>query len=143
VLRRTIFVILDLFLAVTPSLKYMLFSWLHILSLSSHLLAKPYTRQLFNHAETITLVILSILGVCMAAFPNPHTRGSNDEVAEMTLQLLITILVMLPIVVALLYAVYQGIIKCVHRNHSHHSQEDDEHSNDISMKQYSMLPSID
>jgi beta-lactamase regulating signal transducer with metallopeptidase domain len=103
VLRRILFVMLDLFLAILPSVKYLLFAIVHIITLITHLLVRP-SRQFFNIAETISLSSLSLLAVVMATFPDPQTRAIND-INDNQLSAIITILFAIPLLLLALYAI--------------------------------------
>jgi hypothetical protein len=101
-LRRVIFTVVDITLVILPSFKYMIFTFIHLLSLVIHIMVQPYATVVYNRIELMTLISLTILSLILTAFPDASTISGYDSV-----QVLITASVIVPIVIFAMFAVYR------------------------------------
>jgi hypothetical protein len=99
-LRRVIFTSVDILLVVLPSVKYMIFAFLHLFSLIAHTLIQPYSNTLNNKIEIITLLSLTSLSLMMTAFPDLHLINEHTPI-----NVSIIICVLLPVIGFLMYGI--------------------------------------
>jgi hypothetical protein len=92
-IRRVIFSVVDIAMVVLPHLKFMIFAFIHLLSLFIHQLVAPYQQPFFNQVELITLLSLTSLAVIMTAYPDPRQIQALPAIS-----ILITVLVVIPII---------------------------------------------
>lgn len=111
-LRRVIFSVVDITLVILPSFKYMIFAFLHLISLLVHVLIQPYCTSFFNRVELGSLLALTMLSVILATFPDPKSIQSHPSI-----QAMITLIVVIPIVAFGMYAMRrtQKIIRLVYQ----------------------------
>jgi hypothetical protein len=97
-LRRAIISMTDIVLVILPSYKYMIFSFLHLLSLLIHVIMQPYITIVFNQVELVTLLSLTSLSVILTAFPDARSIRN-----EPIIRVLVTLFVVVPMFGFLLY----------------------------------------
>jgi hypothetical protein len=88
------------------------------MTLITHLLILPYQQSLFNTIDTFMLISLCLLSMVMATFPDPHLHSSPTSMGNTigyidndSLSIIITILVGVPVLSFLIYALIIGIGK--------------------------------
>jgi hypothetical protein len=104
-LRRVIFTLVEVLLVILPSFKFMIFTFIHLLSLLIHTLVQPYHINLFNKIELITLLSLTSIGVLCTAFDS-HSIANNPTVIA-----LISIFVLVPVIGFMMYGLRQAVTR--------------------------------
>ena len=74
-IRRVIFVTLNVALSSASSEQYFSYLLLHFASLLLHLMVQPFASSLLNRCECISLLMLTILSMLLTAFPSPYSRA--------------------------------------------------------------------
>lgn len=74
-IRRVIFVSLNVALSSASPEQYFSYVLLHFAALLLHLLVSPFASSLLNRCECISLVMLTLLSMLLTAFPSPYTLG--------------------------------------------------------------------
>jgi hypothetical protein len=99
----------DLLVTTMPSLKFLLFTITHFVTLMIQITIRPYQRPFLNIIDTVTLISLCLLAMVMTAFPDPHTRTVMTDIDDNSLSAIITLLIGIPVLSFIVYALVVGI----------------------------------
>jgi hypothetical protein len=103
-LRRVVFTLVEVLLVILPSFKFMIFGFLHLLSLVIHVIMQPYSTKFFNQMELLTLLSLTSVALIMTAFPDEKTLEKQSSIF-----ILSSIVVLVPVLAFIIHGLRTSI----------------------------------